>query len=253
MVHWIERIPYLRNRLREIPKRELGYGVANATNAIMYVAPIGLLCAGDPLKAELMAVDVTSVNQHGKSRDVAGGYAAALAACFLPGATVEEIVRIGLEHTRDWRHVKEMTAMVDLSRKCKTCAEFIERYHEDIIGPLIPLTDLQHEESGLSVSWNSAEILGPALALLLITGGQDPREMILASARMGRDADTICRCSAGLAGAYDGISAIPQDWQAYVLPRNRWLRPEEKAAKLSALVEANLERGIQASRAVLGV
>ena len=71
LMHWIERIPYLRNRLREINKRELGHGEANATNAIMYIGPVGLLCAGDPNKAAIMAADVTSVNQHGAPRDAA--------------------------------------------------------------------------------------------------------------------------------------------------------------------------------------
>ena len=69
-MHWIERIPYLRNNLREINKRELGHGEANATNAVMYIGPVGLLCAGDPNKAAVMAADVTSVNQHGAPRDV---------------------------------------------------------------------------------------------------------------------------------------------------------------------------------------
>ncbi|HEY3234624.1 MAG TPA: hypothetical protein VGJ84_07895 [Polyangiaceae bacterium] len=45
--------------------------------------------------------------------------------------------------------------MLALARSCQNCAEFIVRYHEEIIGRLIPLQDLQHEDSGASVSWNS--------------------------------------------------------------------------------------------------
>ena len=51
-LHFIERIPFYRNKLRDIQKRDLGRGESNATNAIMYIAPIGLLCAGDPSEAE---------------------------------------------------------------------------------------------------------------------------------------------------------------------------------------------------------
>lgn len=127
-MHWIERIPFFRNRLFEIPKRDLGRGEANATNAIMYIAPVGLLCAGDTAQAELMAIDVTSVNQHGRSRDPAGGYAAAVAACFIPGITVEEIVRLAIHHTNEPICVRELEAIVALARECTTCRQFIERF-----------------------------------------------------------------------------------------------------------------------------
>jgi ADP-ribosylglycohydrolase len=251
-VHWIERIPFYRNRLRDIPKRELGHGEANATNAIMYIAPVGLLCAGDPLKAELMAVDVTSVNQHGRPRDVAGGYAAALAACFLPQADAEAIVRTALEHTRDQRHTGQMQAMVDLARTCQTCRDFIRRYYDEILGRVLPFQDWQHEGSPSCTSWNSAEVLGPALGALVITRGEDAREMILACARLGRDADTIARVAGGLIGAYRGAGAIPKEWADFVLARNPWLRLQEKARRLADLVERNLRGEVASRRAVLG-
>jgi len=258
LVHPLEHIPLLRNMFIEINKRELGRGEANATNAIMYIAPVGLLCAGDPLKAELMAVDITSVNQHGRPRDVAGGYCAALAACFLPDITVEEIVQIGIRHTRDYLHSKEITAIVSLARTCTDCKEFIRRYYSEILGHVIPFLDAQHqyyrdvgEGEVISVSWNSSEVLGVALATFLITKGEDAREMMLACARIGRDADTICRVGGGLIGAYQGIHAIPKEWRDFVLRRNRWLRLEEKAEQLSAIVMRNLQRDIQARRAIL--
>jgi len=250
-MHWIERIPYYRNRLSEIPKRELGHGEANATNAIMYIAPVGLLCAGDPLMAELMAVDVTAVNQHGRSRDLAGAYAATLAACFLPNITVEEVVQVGIDHIRDQRHTLEVKAMVELARSCRTCDEFIERYYEEILDHLIPLQDFQHAELNLFGTWNSAEILGPSLAMFLITRGGDARALMLGCAKMGRDADTICRCAGGLIGAYQGLSAIPSQWVDFVLPRNTWLRLEEKSDQLASLVVNRLREQCATSQAIL--
>ena len=88
----------------------------------------------------------------------------------------------------------------------------------------------------MSNSWDSAEILGPSLAFFLVTKGQDPQEMMLAAGKIGRDADTICRCAGGLIGAWRGLDAIPADWRAFVLPKIRWLRLEEKGAALAALV-----------------
>jgi len=251
VLHWIEQIPLLRNRLRDIPKRELGHGEQNATNAVMYIAPVGLLCAGDPLKAELMAVDVCAVNKHGRPRDVAGGYAAALAACFVPGISVEEIVRLGLAHTGDELQVMQMQTMLDLTAKCRDCDEFIERYYDEIVGHLIPMQDWQHTGSRYFVTWNSAEVLGPTLATFLLTQGKDAREMMRACAKIGRDADTIARCAGGLIGAWLGADALPREWADYVVPRNRWLRIEEKARRLTALVEANLRREVQVRQQIL--
>ncbi len=198
-----------------------------------------------------MAVDITAVNQHGGPRDIAGAYAAALAACFLPGASVEDVVRTALEHTRDYRHTKEITAMVELAKKCPTCQEYIEQYYEQILGQLIPMQDLEHEGSNCCISWNSSEILGPALGAFLITQGNDARQMMLACARIGRDADTIARCAGGLIGAYRGAAVIPAEWAKYVLQRNQWLRLPEKAAQLAAIVTKDLRRQGEVRQAIL--
>jgi ADP-ribosylglycohydrolase len=241
-VHWIERIPFYRNRLHTIPKRELGHGEANATNVIMFIAPVGLLCAGDPLLAELMAVDVGSVNQHGTPRDVGGAYAAVLATAFLPETNVEQLVETGLRHLRHARRTKEVRAMVDLARQCNTCDEFTKRYYDEILGRLLPYRDEQHEDSTSCTSWNSSEVLGPVLAFLLITGGKDPSELMLACARFGRDADTICRVGGGLVGVLHGPDCIPAEWRKTVLQRNPWLRLEEKADQLAGVVTRRLRR-----------
>jgi len=243
-MHFIERIPYFRNQLREIKKRELGHGEANATNAIMYIGPVGLLCAGDPNKAALMAADVTAVNQHGGPRDVAAGYAAGLAECFVSGATVDSVIETVVTFTRDFMHTREINAMLDLAKKCQNCAEFIRRYYTEIVGPVIPFQDVQHldqmhwkfKSEPICNSWNSAEILGPTLATFLITRGEDAPAMMLACAKIGRDADTICRCAGGLIGAWRGIDCIPADWRELVFKRNPWLRLEEKGNALVDLI-----------------
>lgn len=249
MVHWIERIPYLRNKLRQINKRELGHGEANATNAVMYIGPVGLLCAGDVNKAALMAADVTAVNQHDGPRDVAAGYAAGLAACFLADASVESVIETSLTFTRDFKQTREMRLMLDLARTCTDCDEFIRRYYTEILGPVLPFQDLEHLDAKhwkytdelMSISWNSAEVLGPVLATFLITRGEDAPAMLLACAKIGRDADTICRCAGGLIGAWGGLQSIPEDWRTLVLAKNRWLRLEEKGQALVNLVRRRAE------------
>ena len=258
-MHWIERIPYLRNRLREIPKRELGHGEANATNAIMYIAPVGLLCACDPTRAALMAADVTAVNQHGSSRDVAAGYAAALSTCFVDDVAVESVIETAVTFTRDFRHVKEIRAMLDLAKDCRDCEEFIRRYYTDILGSLIPFQDLEHEgkmhwevDRPTCVSWNSSEILGPVLGTFLITQGRNAADMILACAKIGRDADTIARCAGGLIGAYSGRSALPDAWCEFVLSRNRWLMLEDKALRLTDIVMRRIRNEGAFAQSILG-
>ena len=60
--------------------------------------------------------------------------------------------------------------------------------------------------------------------------------MMLACAKIGRDADTICRCAGGLIGAWRGIDCIPADWRELVFKRNPWLRLEEKGNALVDLI-----------------
>jgi ADP-ribosylglycohydrolase len=250
-VHWIEKIPYYRNKLRDIPKRELGHGEQNATNAIMFISPVGVLCAGDPLMAELMAADVTSVNQHGRPRDAAGGYAAAVAACFLPNASVEQIVETAIAHIGDEKETYEVKAMVALAHTCRTTREFAEKYYQEIIGHVVPYQDWQHLGKKNCNTWFSSEILGVTLANFLITKGNDARDMMLASALIGRDADTIARCAGGLIGAYRGLSAIPPEWVSFVLQRNRWAHLEEKSDCLTAIILQRLKTQAAQAQSIL--
>jgi ADP-ribosylglycohydrolase len=216
----------------------------------MYIAPVGLLCAGDPLGAELMAADVTAVNQHGRPRDAAGAYAAALAACFIPGMTVEGVVEAALRHLGDEKTLLEVRAMLDLAGRCQSDAEFIERYYTEIIGPVLPYQDWQHLGKPLCNSWNSSEVLGPALAFFLRNGGADARAITMSCARLGRDADTIARVGAGLAGAWAGLSAFPEEWVSLVLANNPWMRAEEKSAKLAEIVRRRLRRDAERFAAI---
>lgn len=249
-VHWIEKIPYYRNQLREINKRHLGQGEANATNAIMYSLPVGLLCAGDPLEAELTAIDITSVNQHHRSRDAAGGYCATIAACFIPGIKIDEIIEIAITHTRDYLYTKELNAILELAAKCSSCDKFSERYWGELIGKIFPYQDLQHDGTSIVNSWKSSEVLGTALAALLISKG-DARKMVMACAINGRDADTAARVAGGLAGAYAGYEAIPAEWIEYVLNKNKWLQLEEKSDRLVAVVKNRLKRKVDMCQSLL--
>jgi ADP-ribosylglycohydrolase len=250
--HWLEQITFLRNKLLTINKRELGQGEIQATNALMCSAPIGLVHAGDPLAAEQAAVDITSVHQHGASRDAAGAYCAALAHCFLPEATVESIIATALKHLRDERLVFEVNTILEVAKRCSTCREFIDRYWQEIVGTLVPRQDWQHHGTGSLTTWNNSEVLGVALGMFRISdGGADGLEMLRSCALNGRDADTTCRVAGGLLGAWRGLAAIPKEWIDFVLPRNQWLHLERKSAELADLVIRRLHRRQNACAAVL--
>jgi ADP-ribosylglycohydrolase len=103
-VTWIpelerETVPLLRVFLAEkwlvtrlhyghVDPREAGVGNIVNCGATMYMAPVGLVNAGDPEGAYREAIDMAGAHQSSYGREAAGVFAAAVAASVAPGATV---------------------------------------------------------------------------------------------------------------------------------------------------------------------
>jgi ADP-ribosylglycohydrolase len=189
-----------------------GRGQPLADAAIMAVAPIGIINAGDPAQAYQDAFNVSGVHQDGLERDAAAAMAAAFAAAFDPAATattmLDHAAALGTYDT------KRLIAIGrDLAASAESVEAFVEQFYLRYLDRSFPrpADHVWHPER--SVSPTSREVLPIVCGLFELCGG-DPVAAISAGASMGRDADTICTVLGGLGGALFGAAAIRADWIA---------------------------------------
>jgi ADP-ribosylglycohydrolase len=195
-----------------IDPREAGVGNIVNCGATMYVAPIGIVNAGNPEAAYAEAIDVAGAHQSSYGREAAGVYAAAVAEAMRPGADVHSVVdtvlRLAKDGTRnaiaavaeaavsisDWRG-----GLADLRRA-------VEPF--DTVGPdyRAPAMDAR-----IPSRTKAIEELPIALGMLIATGG-DYREAVLGAVNYGRDSDSIAVMAGSIAGALSGIQAVPTAW-----------------------------------------
>ncbi len=84
-----------------VDPREAGAGNIVNCGAAMYMAPVGVVNAGDPAGAYAEAIEVAAPHQSSYGREAAGVLAAAVAAGFVPGATAASVVEEALALAHD--------------------------------------------------------------------------------------------------------------------------------------------------------
>ena len=169
----------------------------DSDGAAMRVAPIGIVCAGDPQRAVELAGIEASVSHYRDgiwgAQAVAAGVAVAMA-----GASVDEIVRTARSFIPDdsW-----------LGRWFDRAMCIVEDNRGDLLKAWLPL----HDELWTQYRASSAEALSEAFALFRLSGG-DFVEGVINAANFGRDADTLSAIVGALSGAMHGAGAIPPEW-----------------------------------------
>ncbi|MFF0005318.1 ADP-ribosylglycohydrolase family protein [Streptomyces tibetensis] len=165
----------------------------------MRAAPFGVFAAGRPAEAaRLVAID-GSVSHDGEGihggRAVAAGVAAAMA-----GAPSDAVVAAALAVVPDdsWtaRSLRRAVAVAHRGERAVRSAVVIGGY---------PWTDLAPEAVALAFGAYAA-------------ADGDFEQSVLTAVNMGRDADTTAAVAGALAGATQGVSAIPQAWATPIGP-----------------------------------
>ena len=209
---------YIVHRLRyaHADPREAGVGNIVNCGAAIYMAPVGIINAGDPEGAYREAIDVAGAHQWSYGREAAGVMAAAVAEALQAEASVDSIVDICVSLAKDGTK-EAVGAAVAAARDCRSWAEAIPRLREavrpfDTVGEEYRHPHLDARRPSRT---KSIEELPVALGMLVATGGQW-RDAVLGSVNYGRDADSIAGLAGAIAGALSGIGAIPPDWEAQV-------------------------------------
>jgi ADP-ribosylglycohydrolase len=165
----------------------------------MRAAPFGVFAAGRPAEAaRLVAID-GSVSHDGEGiyggQAVAAGVAAAMAGA-PPGAVVAAALAVVPDDSWTARSLRRAAAVAHRGERAVRSAVVVGGY---------PWTDLAPEAVAL------------AFGAYACADG-DFRRAVLTAVNMGRDADTTAAVAGALAGATEGMRAIPPDWAAAIGP-----------------------------------
>lgn len=204
-----------------VDPREAGVGNIVNCGAAMYMAPVGVVNAGDPAAAYAEAIDLASAHQSSYGKEAAGVYAAAVAAAYLPGATAASVVDAALAVAHDGtRAAIEAVAEVavagsDWRTAIPLLRKAIEPY--DTVGEHYrePAPDARRPSRTKAI-----EELPVALGLVLVADG-DYEAAVLGGVNYGRDADSIASMAGAVCGALGGLSAVRPEWADRVATASR--------------------------------
>ncbi|WP_405493952.1 ADP-ribosylglycohydrolase family protein [Streptomyces sp. NBC_00096] len=204
-----------------VDPREAGSGNIVNCGAAMYMAPVGLVNAGNPAGAYAEALDVTGAHQSSYGREAAGVFAAAVAAACVPGATARSVVDTALSLAKDGTRSAISAVAEEAAR------------HRDFESALAPLRAAVAPYDSVGADYrkpslgarrpsrlHAIEELPIALGMLLIADGAYEAS-VLGAVNYGRDCDSIATMAGAIAGALSGEAAVPTAWASRVAEASR--------------------------------
>ena len=171
-----------------------GKGLPPANGAVMMISPVGMLYPGQPHEAYLAGYEIACAIQQGYSADMAGVVASGVAAALIPDTNARTIADTMMEFAPQSAKAL-LEATLELVDKSADMSTFREAFHEKL---LIHFLD-------------PGEVVAVAVAGLLLGDGKF-EESTLNAVNFGRDTDSIATITGAIAGALNGISAIPDRW-----------------------------------------
>jgi ADP-ribosylglycohydrolase len=175
-------------------------GVDNVQNnddgAAMRIAPVGILCAGQPARAAELARIEAEISHDRDGVWAAQAVAASVAVAMVDGS-VEEIVHAGVAQlpSDSWMG-RAMTRAMCICDEEKGVEAAWLRLHDELWTPVHSV---------------SPEAIPQAFALFRLTKG-DFQQGMFWGCNFGRDADTIGAVIGALSGALHGVEVIPAAW-----------------------------------------
>ncbi|MGO1200129.1 MAG: ADP-ribosylglycohydrolase family protein [Dermabacteraceae bacterium] len=227
--------------------REAGSGNIVNCGAAMYVAPVGVVNAGDPEAAYAEAIDLTAAHQSSYGREAAGVFAAAVAAALAEGATPDSAVDAAQRVARDGT-ADAITAVVGAARAWNGSTPLHEVLRDavrpfDTVGETYrqPLADARRPSRTKSI-----EELPIALGFVAAHGA-DWRTTVLGAVNYGRDCDSIATMAGALLGGIGGTDAVPAEWASAVAEASR-MDIEAVGADLAEVAHEVLEADLQVTQ-----
>ncbi|MTH53693.1 ADP-ribosylglycohydrolase family protein [Bacillus mangrovi] len=211
-----EKYIFTRHTLANCEPREGGIGNMVNCGAAMYIAPAGIVNAGDPLGAYNEAILFASGHQNSYGLEAAGVLAACVAKAFEEGATIEGIMETALSVAKDGTK-QAIDAVLSAAAHLKGAYmdEIIFTLQKTIL-PFSPMADDVHRRIGKAgIPSNhytpsrlfSIEELPMALAFIYLNEGEF-YPSVYDGINSGRDTDSIGVMAGTILGALYGEEAI---------------------------------------------
>lgn len=236
-VTWIpelerETVPLLRVFLAEkwlvtrlyyghVDPREAGVGNVVNCGAAMYMAPVGIANAGDPVGAYAEAIEIGGAHQSSYGREAGGVFAAAVAAAMAPGATVDAVLSAAVDVARDGTRAA-IEAVLEAAEPGSDWRDAIPLLRKAVT-PFDSVGEVYRQpaqDSRRPSRLRAIEELPVALGFLRVTGG-DVRGCVLGATNYGRDSDSIATMGGAVAGALGGSAGVPAEWVEAVAAASR--------------------------------
>jgi ADP-ribosylglycohydrolase len=168
----------------------------NDDGAAMRIAPIGIICAGQPERAAELARIEAEISHDRDGVWAAQAVAASVAVAMVDG-NVSEIIDAGVAQlpADSWMG-RAMTRAMRVCDEAQTIEAAWLRLHDELWTPVHSV---------------SPEAIPQAYAVFRLTAGNFQQGMFW-GCNFGRDADTIGAVVGALAGALHGVGVIPPAW-----------------------------------------
>jgi ADP-ribosylglycohydrolase len=169
----------------------------NSDGAAMRIAPIGIICAGDPKKAAAMAEIDASVSHFREGIWGAQAVAAAVSVAMVDG-TIDEIIEAARKVIPEdsWLYYSITKAL---------------QIVDDANGEIMDAWMTLHDELWTSYKATVPEAIAEAFGVLKLVN-KDFRTGVVIAGNFGRDADTIGAIVGSILGAKYGASQMPERW-----------------------------------------
>ncbi|MFP7696735.1 ADP-ribosylglycohydrolase family protein [Trueperella sp. LYQ143] len=201
-----------------IDPREAGVGNIVNCGAAMYMAPVGIVNAGDAAGAYAEAIDLSGAHQSSYGREAAGVFAAAVAQAMV-AESIDEVVDCAIELSHDGTR-QAIIAVAECARSLRSAGlnstnlADINSALRDAIRPYDTVGDAYREMSSDArrpSRTKAIEELPVALGLSLVYSG-NTRDAIVCAVNYGRDSDSIAVMTAAVCAGLTGLESIPKDW-----------------------------------------
>lgn len=194
VLHLVEKL-----RFGYLPS-QVASGNMPSTSSAMCIWPVGLVNAGNPGEAARQALELARLIHTADvdfCTDGAAAVAAAVAAGFLPGATLAtclEAAHSGVRQVSGKLMADRITRALDLAGSTASYEEFRAEFHSSFARPIV---------------CDALETVPAALALCALADG-DVVKAVEFGANFGRDTDTIASMSGAICGAL--VTDLPVRW-----------------------------------------